>query len=70
MAMMPMDNDSAPVGLDPEPSSFDLIPDDEIAEIFGDSADLEDSDDDLNSMLLIAKSTQKARERALAAWNR
>ena len=52
------------------PSSFDLIPDDEVAEIFGDSADPESSDDDLSSILLIAESTEKARKRALAAWNR
>ena len=35
-----------------------------------DSADPETSDDDLNFMLLIVESTEKAQQRALAAWNR
>ena len=52
---------------EPPLASFDLIPNDEVAEIFGDSADVEDSDEDSSSMLVIAESTEKARERALAA---
>ncbi len=52
------------------PCQTHSVSDDELEEISGDSGDAENVDDDLSSMLLIAESTEKARARALAIWNK
>lgn len=52
-------------------SLFDLVSDDELGGRFLVTRRMQrTSDDDLSSMLLIAESTEKARARALAIWNK